>query len=71
MPLVDSAGLARIPGEPQATVHRRPTCLLTDCVAGQVNHGSSHPPSGRRNHLTAEGIEQATWILGYRVRLPC
>ena len=71
MPFVDSAEPARILGEPQATVHRRPTCLPTGGVAGQVSHGSSHLPSGRRYHLAAEGIEQATWIPGYRVRLPC
>ena len=65
MPFVDSAELARILGEAHATVHRALTGLLTEGIVGRVSHGTAHLPSSQRYHLTANGIRQATALLGF------
>ena len=65
MPLVDSAELAGILGEPHATVHRGLTGLLADGIAGRVSHGTAHLPSSQRYYLTANGIRQAAELLGF------
>ena len=65
MPFVDSAELARILGEPQATVHRALTGLLADGITGRVSHGTAHLPSSHRCHLTAKGVGEAAWVLGF------
>ena len=64
-PFVDSAELALILGEPHATVHRTLADLLADGIAGRVSHGTAHLPSSQRYHLTANGIRQATGVLGF------
>ena len=64
-PFVDSAELALILGEPHATVHRGLADLLTDGVVGRVSHGTTHLPSSQRYHLTAQGIGEAAWTLGF------
>ena len=64
-PFIDSAELARILGEPHATVHRALAGLLADGVVGRVSHGIAHLPSSQRYHLTANGIREATEILGF------
>ena len=65
MPFVDSAELARILGEPHATVHRAIAYLLADGIVGRVSHGTAHLPSSHRYHLTANGIRQAAELLGF------
>ena len=64
-PFVDSTGLALILGEPHPTVHCALTGLLTDGIAGRVSHGTVHLPSSQRYHLTASGIGEAAWTLGF------
>ena len=64
-PFVDSAELALILGEPHATVHRALAGLLVDCIVGRVSHGTAHLPSSQRYHLTAQGVREATEVLGY------
>ena len=65
MPFVESAELAGILGQPHATVHRGLTDLLSDGIVGRVSHGTAHLPSSQRYHLTANGIRQATGVLGF------
>ena len=64
-PFVDSTELALILGEPHATVHRAPTNLLAEGIVGRVSHGTAHLPSSQRYHLTAHGIGEAAWVLGF------
>ena len=64
-PFVDSTELALILGEPHATVHRALASLLADGIAGRVSHGTAHLPSSQRYHLTAQGIGEAAWVLGF------
>ena len=64
-PFVDSTELALILGEPHATLHRALTNLLTEGIAGRVSHGIAHLPSSQRYHLTAQGVEEAAWTLGF------
>ena len=64
-PFVDSTELARILGEPHTTVHRTLAELLADGIVGRVSHGTAHLPSSQRYHLTANGIRQATGVLGF------
>ena len=64
-PFVDSAELALILGEPHATVHRTLTDLLAGGIAGSVSHGTAHLPSSQRYYLTAKGIGEAAWELGF------
>ena len=64
-PFVDSAELARVLGEPHATVHRALSDLLTDGNAGRVSHGTAHLPSSQRYFLTANGIREAAGFLGF------
>ena len=65
MPFVDSAELARVLGEPHATVHRALTSLLADGIVGRVSHGTAHLPSSQRYHLTDQSIREAGGILGF------
>ena len=65
MPFVDSAELARILGEPHATVHRALAGLLADGIAGRVNHGTAQLPSSQRYYLTANGVGEAAGLLGF------
>ncbi len=65
MPFADTLELAVILGEAYSTVHRALTGLLTDGIAGRVNHGTVHLPTSGRWFLTSEGIEEATDVLGY------
>ena len=65
MPFIDSVELALILGEPHATVHRALTDLLAEGIVGRVNHGTAHLPSSQRYHLTANGVGEAAWVLGY------
>ena len=65
MPLIDSAELAGILGEPHATVHRALTGLLAHSIVGRVSHGTAHLPSSQRYHLTAQGIRHAAELLGF------
>ena len=64
-PFVDSAELARIMGEPHATVHRALTNLLAVGIVGRVSHGTVHLPSSQRYHLTASGVREAADFLGF------
>ena len=64
-PFVDSAELARILGEPHATVHRALADLLAEGIAGRVSHGTAHLPSSQRYCLTASGVREAVGILGF------
>ena len=64
-PFVDSTELAGILGEPHATVHRTLADLLADGIAGRVSHGTAHLPSSQRYHLTANGVGEAAWVLGF------
>ena len=64
-PFIDSAELARVLGEPHATVHRALAGLLADGIAGRVSHGTAHLPSSQRYYLTANGIREAAGILGF------
>ena len=65
MPFVDSTELAGILGEPHATVHRTLADLLAEGIVGRVSHGTAHLPSSQRYHLTANGVGEAAWVLGY------
>ena len=65
MPLVDTAELAGILGDPHATVHRGLTSLLADGIVGRVSHGTAHLPSSQRYYLTAKGIREAADLLGF------
>ena len=64
-PFVDSTELAGILGEPHATVHRILAKLLAEGIVGRVNHGTARLPSSQRYHLTAKGIGEAAWVLGF------
>ena len=64
-PFVDSTELARILGEPHATVHRTLADLLADGIIGRASHGTAHLPSSQRYHLTAQGIRTAAESLGF------
>ena len=75
MPFIDAAELADIFGEAHATIHRALTCLLVGGIAGRVSHGTDHLPSSGRYYLTAQGIREASDLLGFAtpsdfVRLP-
>ena len=65
MPFVDSAELARILGEPHATVHRTLIGMLTDGIVGRVSHGTAHLPSSQRYYLTTKGIREVAGFLGF------
>ena len=65
MPFIDSAELSRVLGEAHATVHRTLTSLLAPGIVGRVSHGTAHLPSSQRYHLTANGIGEAAWVLGF------
>ena len=64
-PFTDSVELALILGEPHTTVHRGLADLLSDGIVGRVSHGSAYLPSSQRYHLTAQGIREATEVLGF------
>ena len=64
-PFVDSTELARILGEPHATVHRNLAELLAEGIVGRATHGTAHLPSSQRYHLTASGVRKAADFLGY------
>ena len=64
-PFVDSTELALMLGEPHATVHRALADLLAEGIVGRVSHGTAHLPSSQRYHLTAQGIREATEVLGF------
>ena len=64
-PFVDSTELAGILGEPHATVHRTLADLLAEGIVGRVNHGTAHLPSSQRYHLTAQGVGETAWALGF------
>ena len=64
-PFVDSTELVGILGEPHATMHRTLADLLTDGIGGRVIHGTARLPSSQRYHLTAQGIGEAAWVLGF------
>ena len=64
-PFIDTAGLAEVLGEAHATVHRAPTDLLADGIAGRVSHGTPHLPSSLRYYLTAKGIGEGAKTLGF------
>ncbi len=65
MPFADSAELARILGEPHATVHRALADLLGDGIVGRVSHGTTHLPPSQRYHLMANGIREVAGFLGF------
>ena len=65
MPFIDSAELSRVLGEPHATVHRALSDLLAEGIAGRVTHGTAHLPSSQRYHLTAQGVGETAWVLGF------
>ena len=67
MPFIDSAELAGILGEPHTTVHRSLSSLMADGIAGRVSHGTALLPSSQRYYLTANGIRQATGVLGFEI----
>ena len=64
-PFVDSTELAGILGEPHATVHRALIGLLADGIVWRASHGTAHLPSSQRYHLTAQGIGETAWVLGF------
>ena len=64
-PFVDAAELARILGEPHATVHRALADLLADGITGRVSHGAAHLVSSQRYHQTAQGIGETARALGF------
>ena len=64
-PFVDSTELALILGAPHATVHRTLADLLAEGIIGRASHGTAHLPSSQRYHLTAQGIGEATRVLGF------
>ena len=65
MPFIDSAELAGILGEPHATIHRGLINLLTNGMVGRISHGTAYLPSSQRYYLTANGIGEAAWVLGF------
>ena len=65
MPLVDTAELAGILGDPHATVHRALSDLLAAGIVGRANHGTAQLPSSQRYYLTAKGIREAADLLGF------
>ncbi len=65
MPFVDTAELAMITGEANATVHRGLTGLLDDGLAGRVSHGTAHLASSKIYYLTRRGVGEAAGILGF------
>ena len=64
-PFVDSTELAGILGEAHATVHRTLAGLLAEGIVGRVSHGTAHLTSSQRYHLTASGIGETAWTLGF------
>ena len=64
-PFVGSTELALILGEPHSTVHRTLADLLAEGIVGRVSHGTAHLPSSQRYHLTAKGIGETAWTLGF------
>ncbi len=64
-PFVDSTELALILGEPHTTVHRTLANLMAEGIVGRVSHGTAHLPSSQRYHLTASGVGEAAWTLGF------
>ena len=64
-PFVDSTELAGILGEPHATAHRTLSNLLAEGIVGRVSHGTAHLPSSQRYHVTAQGIGETAWVLGF------
>ena len=64
-PFTDSVELALILGEPHTTVHRGLADLLSEGIVGRVSHGTAYLPSSQRYHLTAQGIREATEVLGF------
>ncbi len=64
-PFIDSTELAGILGEPHATVHRSLSNLLAEGIVGRASHGTAHLPSSQRYHLTAQGVGEAAWVLGF------
>ena len=57
------------------TVHRALVDLRTEGIVGRVSHGTAHLPSSQRYHLTANGVRETAWVLGFAtpsdfVRLP-
>ena len=65
MPFVNSTELALILGEPHASVHRTLGDLLAAGIVERASHGTAHLPSSQRYHLTAQGIGEAAWMLGF------
>ena len=65
MTFIDSAELSRVLGEPHATVHRALSDLLAEGIVGRVSHGTAHLPSSQRYHLTAQGVGETAWVLGF------
>ena len=45
--------------------HRALTGLLADGIVERVSHGTALLPSSQRYHLTAQGIGEAAWVLGF------
>ena len=64
-PFVDSTELAGILGEPHTTIHRTLGNLMGEGIVGRVSHGTVHLPSSQRYHLTAKGVGEAAWVLGF------
>ena len=64
-PFVDSTELALILGEPHTTVHRALSSLLVEGIVARVSHGTAHLPSSQRYYLTAQGVGEAAWVLGF------
>ena len=64
-PFVDSTEMALILGEPHATVHRTLADLLAEGIVGRASHGTAHLPSSQRYYLTAQGVGEAAWTLGF------
>ena len=64
-PFIDPAELARILGEPHATVHRTLVDLLAEGIVGRVSHATTHLPSSHRYHLTARASVKLAGVLGF------
>ena len=64
-PFVDSTELALILGEPHATVHRTLDDLLAEGFVGRASNGTAHLPSSQRYQLTAQGVGETAWTLGF------
>ena len=64
-PFVDSTELAGILGEPHATGAPHPGRPANRGHRGRLSHGTAHLPSNQRYHLTANGIREAAWVLGF------